>query len=242
MITDADARPGIAELYGRAVNASNLKADSRTPGGETALLRVAAMGAAVLHVQHGADRRHAAISMVLAEATHVPDHQDMLAGELGQSLWHIRYGGQYEEVPVAIALFAAWLPYRGRFASMADGAVILPKFSARVLHEWLSDRCEKCRGCGIEERSKSGQWVAPARLGYLPRNVARRACSRCQGSRRLIPSPISRRKAIEIPLERYETERWDNNFKAGLTWLTKLIDRRLHRPLTEQLEWSKKRV
>lgn len=242
MLIDADERPGIAELYGRAANASNLKLESRSPGGETALLRVAAMGAAVLHVQHGADRRREAVAMVLADRTHNLEGEDVIAGELAQSLWHIRYAGQHEEVPLAIALYAAWLPYRSRFSALADGLVILPKFSERVLHEWLSDRCEKCKGCGIEERSKTGQWVAPARLGYLPRNVARRACSLCQGSRRPIPSPVARRKALGITMERYDSEHWHAKFAAAVPWLTKLIARRLNRPLTVQLERSKKRV
>jgi len=48
--------------------------------------------------------------------------------------------------------------------------------------------------------------------------------------------------ALSIDIKAYELEGWGQHFNAGLTWLTQVIYRRLHRPLTVQLERSKKRV
>lgn len=246
-------RRSLQELIGVSVNASSLRLEARSPGGETSLLRVAALGAAQLHVQHGADLagprgRGTPIAAVLADKRRAPSPLDKVVSELAGLLWHIRYGGQHERTGEAIRLFATYAGMRARFMqlppfdAMEEAAVtgLLHRFSGRVLHEWLSDRCVACGGSGKLERTESGSWVRPR--GQMKRNATFRVCPTCQGSRRALPSHTARRKALELTSEDYEAQRWAQHFKAGLAWLDIWIARRLRRPLTVQLERGTKRI
>ncbi len=244
-------RRTIQEQVGVSVNSSSLRMESREPGAETALQRVAALGMAVLHIQHGADRggprgRGRPVSEVLAAQDHVPLAHDVLAGELGSDLTHIRDGRQFELLPQAVSRFAGWCTYRRQFLDVARFpdrerlAQLLPKFAGRTIHEWLSDRCVACGGSGKLERVDGGAWVRPR--GNMQRNAYFQTCTSCHGSRRAMPSHTARRVALGIEIKAYEREAWSQHFNAGLTWLTNLIYRRLHRPLTVQLERSKKRI
>jgi hypothetical protein len=206
---------------------------------ETPLTQVAALGAAALHIHHGADRRRVPVATVLSDPHHVPDPQDVLASDLAVCLWHIRYGGQFGMVPRAVSLFASWMAYRGRFKDVADAASLLPRLAARSIHESLSDRCVACGGSGKLERSRSGSWIRPR--GSMQRNATFRTCAACEGSRRQAISHTARRMALGITKERYDEERWDAHCKAALTWLSLRLSARLNRPLTVQLERSKKR-
>lgn len=244
-------RRTLQELVGISVNSSSLRIEARAPGGETSLLRVAGLGAAVLHVQHGADRagphgRGGPVAEVLAENGHVQQAQDVLVGELGSDLMHIREGRQFELLPQAITRFAAWCTYRrqfldvGRFPDRMRLASLLPRYAERTMHEWLSDRCVACGGSGKLERVDGGSWVKP--LGRMKRNAVLRVCTSCHGSRRQMPSHTARRVALGIEIKAYEYEGWGQHFNAGLSWLTNVMHKRLNRPLTVQLERSKKRV
>jgi len=244
-------RRTLPEQIGVSVNSSSLRMESREPGAETSLQRVAALGMAVLHVHHGADRagphgRGGPIAEVLAEKGHVPHVQDILAAELGSDLSHIRDGRQFELLPQAIGRFAGWCTFRRQFLDVVCFpdrerlAQLLPKYADRVIHEWLSDRCVACGGTGKLERVDGGSWVRPR--GNMQRNAYFQTCTCCHGSRRAMPSHTARRMALGIEIKAYEREGWGQHFNAGLSWLTNLIYRRLHRPLTVQLERSKKRV
>ena len=244
-------RRTLQEQLGVAMNAGGLRIEPREPGMETSLLRLAALGAASLHIRHGADRggqqgRGCPVAEMMAKPGHAPSHQDALAGELVSDLIHIRDGRQFERLPAAIACFATWCSYRRQFADetrfpdRARLALLLPKFSARTMHEWLSDKCIACGGSGKLERSEGGSWIRPR--GRMQRNATFRPCTPCHGSRRAMPSHTARRMALGIALEVYEAETWARHFSAGLAWLTTLLYRRVHRPLTVQLERSKKRV
>jgi hypothetical protein len=108
------AKPDIRELVGIAVNTSALTSKE---GHETALDRVAALGAAQLAVSTGADIENVSI----AGTRHVVygaelDVRDVQAAELGGLLWHIRYGGQHGLIPRAVTLYARWLRARRSFA------------------------------------------------------------------------------------------------------------------------------
>lgn len=245
-------RTSLQEQLGVSFNSSSLRMNARAPSGETALQRVAALGMAVLHVQHGADRtgpggRGGPIAEVLADPRHAPKAMDQIAGELASLLYHIRYGGQHGFVHQAIVLFAGYIGLRarfgrhGQFAAMDDRErqQLLLRFAERALHEWLSDRCVACGGSGKLERSPSGSWIRPR--GLMQRNATFRVCDACHGSRRAVPSHTARRVALGVTIHQYEAQRWAQHFNAAFTWLSRDVGR-LTRPLTAQLERSKKRV
>lgn len=240
-------RRTLQELIGVAVNSTSLRIEARAPGGETSLLRVAALGAAVLHVQHGADRagvqgKGAPLAEVVNAPRHEPKPADQVAGELAGVLYHVRYGGQHELLAQAIALFAADLAMRRRFGpegvlsclAPEDRQPLLHRFSERAIHEWLSDRCIACGGSGKLERTESGSWIRPR--GMMKRNAVFRTCTVCHGSRRAVPSHSERRKHMQVTIEQYDVQGWPQSFNAAQTWLTVHITRRIRRPLAVQLE------
>lgn len=228
-------RPGLQEQVGRSMNSSHLE---HRADGDMAVVQIGALGASGLHIHHGADYLRVPVASVLADPEHVPEAQDVIVSELASCLWHIRYAGQFGMVPRAVSLFAQWMVYRGRFNGVADRASLLPRLAARVIHESLSDKCIACGGSGKLERSRTGSWIRPR--GSMQRNATFRTCGACEGSRRQSISHTERRIALGITRERYDQERWDAHCKAALTWLDRNIGR-LNRPLTVQLERSKKR-
>ena len=229
-------RAGLQEQVGRAVNSSHLEhRDER----EMPVELVGGVGAAALHIHHGADFKRQPIATVITTSGHEPDPQNMLAAELASCMWHIQFAGQFDAVPRAVRLFSAWMIYRGRFNAIADIGQLLPRLAARAIHELLSHRCIACGGSGKLERSPTGSWIRPR--GSMQRNATFRTCGACEGSRRQAISHLERRIALGITKKRYDDERWDTHVKAALTWLERNIGR-LNRPLTVQLERSKKRV
>jgi hypothetical protein len=141
-------------------------------------------------------------------------------------LAHIRYGRP---------LFASWICFRSLFKPLAtlEHQAVRLAFSARTLHEWLSDKCPQCRGSRKQQKSASGQWVAP--LGNMQRNAIFRVCTCCHGSGRPLSSPPQRMKALGLDRARYEEERWDQRFSAAFEWLNKFLPPRLQRALTAEL-------
>ncbi len=249
-MSTAGGRRTVQEKLGVSLNASALRMEASEPNAETALQRVAALGAAVLHIRHGADRGgpggHGGPVAALGPQ-HQPDPRDQVAGELASALNRIREAGQHGYVQQAIEIFAVHIGQRERFgprgilASMPTGAryELLVRFATRSLHEWLSDRCMACGKTGRQERSPSGAWVRP--LGRMARNSTFRTCEHCNGSGRPVPSHTARRVALGISIQQYEQQGWGQHFRASFTWL-EAVSKRLNRPLTVQLERSKKRV
>lgn len=247
----SEKKPDIRELVGIAVNTSALDSSETH---ERAVDRIAALGAASLEVSLGADVARLPIAAMAGEVYRrsadmrdvmldpgTPDERDQIAGELAPLLWHVRYGAQYSLLPAAVRLFARWLRMRAMFAGFVTEAhfLVLQRFSACVLHEWLSDRCIACGGSGKLERTRAGGWIRPR--GSMQRNATFRPCAGCGGSGKARPSHGERARWLEIPLSWYESERWHQRFNAASTWLHQFHARRLERPLTAQLERRIKR-
>lgn len=217
------SKPEIREQIGVAVNASRLVLENH----ETAVDRVAALGAATRCVQLGADRVDLPIAAV--EDQHV--EQDYLAGDLGALLWRIRYGQQYELVGQAIELLCRWIGHRRMFAESEEATWILEPFAVRLVHEWLSDKCRRCGGTGLLERSGNGGLIMARGRA---RNAAFATCDHCQGTKRAQPSDTERCKALGMPRHWYFKLGWPRRFSTGRAWLDQL-SRRISRPLTEEL-------
>lgn len=231
-------RRTLAEQLGSAVNASHLEHRSTH---ETAVDRVGGLGAAALHIHHRSDYRREPVAATVARPDHEVRPEDALTAELGSLLAHIRDGRQHGQVPLAVQTFAQWMGYRGRFAKFEDAVVLLPKLAARALHEFLSDRCPRCGGTGRLEVIGDGKLVRGT--GRMARNAKFQACPQlggCGGSGRPVPSHTQRRVALGLTPQRYDAEGWGANVQAALAWLSKL-QARINRPLTVQLERSKKR-
>jgi hypothetical protein len=236
-----EKKPDIQELVGVAVNTSVLRIEESH---ERALDRIAALGAAQLAVSTGADIENVSIAgtrhVVYGRAL---DVRDVQAAELGGLLWHIRYGGQHGLIPRAVKLYARWLQQNRRdYEAFIDEEqrALLEKFSARVMHEWLSDRCIACGGSGKLERTRQGGWIRPR--GSMQRNATFRVCTSCNGTRRAAISHAERIKWLAMTRERYDAERWGRRFEAAITWLNQHHAKRLTRPLTNQLERRKRHV
>lgn len=227
-------RRTLPEQIGSAINSSHLE---HNPRHETSIDLVGALGAAANAVSRGADIEDVQIgasrSVVYASGL---DPRDVLAGELGPLLWHIRFGGQHGQVPRAIALFGQWMLHRAIIAKANPPipAEQLRAFAARVLHEWLSDRCQACAGSGKQERTAQGRWVRP--LGRGIRNAQLRGCRICGGNGRALPRHAERWRQLGITRDVYEGQRWERLFTMAHTWLQSSNLGRLMRPLTAELE------
>lgn len=251
-VSDQSRRPDIAELVGVALNASSLEFAENH---ERPLDRVAALGAAAARIETGADlagltiaamqvdvyRRSADMRTLMLDPGTFDEVND-IAARLCPLLWHIREGCQHENLPQAIRLFSTWLRHRRTFTGFDTAAHlrVLERFGAWVMHEWLSDTCLRCGGSGKLERTRGGTWIRPR--GAMQRNATFRECMGCHGSGRARPSHTERARWLEIPMQWYESEGWEQRFTAAHLWLSQLLHRRVRRPLTAELERSTKRI
>jgi len=239
-MTARSPRPNLREQFGRSVNASALTIDTRA---ERSLDRVAAMGAAALAVRYGADLEGVPVCAAKPLLNRTPvDPRDDLASELVPILWHIRYGGQHGQVPHAIRLFAEWIQHRHQFTAYQGHQhhALRVAFSARAMHEWLSDRCPACMGSRKQQRSRTGNWIRPT--GSMQRNATFRPCDACQGSGRAPIRHPERTHALGLDRAVYDAQGWPQRFTVALTWLNHLLPGRVVKALTVQLERSKKLV
>ena len=223
-------KPEICELYGVALSASNLTIEE---GHERALDRVAALGAAARHVELGADYEGTTIASATV-AGRLIGERNRLASEIGPMLWHMRYGAQLQLVGPTLRLFVPYCLQRSTFDDILlldDRRAWVEQFAARVLHEWLSDRCQGCGGTGVQERVQGGEPIRPR--GRM-RNATFVTCTVCRGSGAPKPRPAERARCLGINRAWYEKLGWPRRFDAGLIWLDN-IALRLQRPLTQQL-------
>lgn len=230
-----EEKPDIRELLGRDFSSSNLRLEARSPNATTPLMRIAALGAATMRVQYRATHDGADVRQLSSRPR---DERATLAGNLAQLLWHLRYGGQYGLLQETISHVAASCAMRARFAYLTedDRLALLPKLAAVALDEWLSDRCTVCRGCGKQERSRTGRWIRPR--GSMQRNATFRPCNACHGSGRAMASQTVRRQRLGLDLERYNAERWDRHVDVAIVMLDREI-RLLNRPIGHQLRIGK---
>lgn len=162
-LTAKDARPGLGERYGVAVNASTLELEV---GHESALDRVCEMG-------------FARIGM----AASAREESQRIAGELAPWLWRAAYGRDRSTgLAKACEMFGALLmlrPYMAEIERVYSGTVA--RFAQAVVHEWLELRCTACGGTGWQGVSATGKRVHAHTLG---RNALKAICLVCRGGGR----------------------------------------------------------
>lgn len=141
-----------------------------------------------------------------------------LADALGAALWRAKYKGDPLAARQAVALMVKRMctdrrwslraAYTRRGATMASRrpeddvpAPLLQQVAFRVMHEWLADRCTRCRG-----RGTVGEWGAVMR------------CRRCGGSRREPPQHAVRAADLGITRDLYH-RRWESVFERLLSRL-----------------------
>jgi hypothetical protein len=117
---------------------------------------------------------------------------------------------------------------------------LLLRFSTRVLHESLSDRCQACGGSKKQERTRTGAWVRPR--GAMQRNAVFGVCRACEGTGRARPSHGERARWLKLAMKDYDDGRWKQRFSAAHVWIKRDLERRIIRPLTSELERRRKPV
>jgi len=223
----AAERRDIMEAVGVAVGSSDLSGSQQR---ERHVDLIAAVGAASARLHYGDQ------AVPIVGAAHRPSGTpaDRLAAELAPMLWHLKAGGQEQTALRVATMFALWMRAKTEFEAMP--AEILTAFSMRVVQEWVSTSCARCRGSGVLEVDR--------RLGKVsPRSHARNArfvnCDQCHGTRRA--SPNHQRRAEWLGIERavYDQDKWYRRFRVGVVWLEQ-IARRLRRPL--QIESGRRKI
>lgn len=162
-------KPGLMELMGRAVNATDL---STTEGREGNVERLAAMGLAQVNPEA---REH--------KATEAQPEIDPRAA-LGSLLIRIKagrpgrsgHGDSSGTVPLkeamqAVNMLTHWIRQQNYFKKwkLVSGRGMLQTFVQQVVAEWLNDRCAKCDGV---------EWTGVKREQVKSR---RRRCRECKG-------------------------------------------------------------
>lgn len=219
-------KPEIREQVGVALNSSRLV--SRPEGGETALDRIGALGMAAALVATGQDRHDDPLVSSVMDQSPI-DARNVIEGELAPILWHLRYAQQYDSLPRAIHLFSSWMNIGDR---MADKAPQLRAFAARILHEWLSDRCVNCGGSGRMQRLGNGQVVKTR--GSMARNTVFVGCGKCHGRGKAVYSHVERAHSLGLSLKDFDGANWSKSFNLAGAWIDN-IARRIRRPLTAEL-------
>jgi len=231
----ATTKPDLREQVGVAMNASYVNE-----------LLIGSFGAATLAVRLHVDRDDVPIGAAPAMVTPcwvwpkspINDAPDIsyVAAELGAVLWHVRSGSQDSQVPRATRLFVDWMMPRRQFAyipTLEARRAVLEQFAAQVIHEWLSDRCVECGGCGRQERTRTGVFIRPR--GSMQRNATYAPCTGCGGGGMARPNKVARARALGIPFSWYEDRgsAWPQRFALAHIWLHMLAGR-LYRPLTAE--------
>ncbi len=214
MMAIDEARPDLQERFGVAVHSKNLVVDERT----RAVDIIASMAIASMTIR--ADD---------------PDGDGAIVGELAPLLWRLKAGGEDVFESRASALFASWLVLKGRMRRdrAADGAggynldsSALP-LAARLVHEWLHERCRSCRGCGKQEKI-GDKWQAPRGMKMLRPQF--RVCQSCGGTGNGKTKHHERAQLLGIKMIDYDRGPWRRLFLANGTCLDR-IARRVYRPL-----------
>lgn len=252
---EREAPPGLQELVGVAVNASVL---TFKEGHERPLDRIAALGAAARSIALDLDRERVICSPQPGHAVGAgaerkagpnadgeyeanPLETDRLAARLAPLLWRLKFGGDAtrETALDAVHGFAAWMG-RQRYWRNDRGNVTaqqLQLFAARVICEWLSDKCAACGGTGLQELLRNGMTRRPRRFGAP--DVRHVKCRACHGSRVACVHANARAQALAISFSDYKAH-WPRRFDLAAAWLRGIANR-LKKPLQSELERGKNR-
>ena len=239
----------LREQIGVALNTSSL---TLRPNVETGLERIAALGAAALAIESGADRarlsiaamqpevvtRSAGMRALMQSPPPMRDPQDAIVAVLAPMLWHLEAGGQDELMDEAVKRLGEWCAHRPRFGDLTEAGREL--VARCVLVEWLAPHCRTCKGSGKQQRSRIGQWLTPE--GSMQRNAVFRPCRACNGSGRIFRGSTERAQAMGMSRATFEAGQWGERVRVCWYWIRQFILTRPHRPLTVQLERRRKRV
>lgn len=225
---ERDMPPGIQEQVGAAVNASVL---TFKEGHERPIDRIAALGGAARTIALNRD----------SEQMPNPVQTDRLASRLAPLLWRLKFGGDAtrETAIDAVHCFSGWMGHQ-RYWRNDRGNVTaqqLQLFAARVICEWLSDKCIACGGTGLQELLRNGMTRRPRRFGDP--GVRHVRCRACHGSRAACVHANARAQALEISFADYKAH-WPRRFDLASSWLRGIANR-LKKPLQSELERGKNR-
>lgn len=250
MMDQRDVPPDLCELVGVAMGSSTLTMTEQRDVSH--LVRVAAVGAAAnriaLNLDAPGDGRGSVSlwggvlrSSPLAHAqagTRPPSERDAIEARLAPLLWRMKFGGDgtQETALEAVRLFVRWLAgsyaWRNVPLPAAQTQSTAHLVAARVIHEWLADRCPACGGTGLQELQRNGMTRKPRRFGDP--NVRHVECRACHGSSRARPNPMARARALEVSLGEYRAL-WAGRMTRAVFQLAG-IARRLKKPLHSELE------
>jgi hypothetical protein len=201
-MSEAGKRPDLRELVGVALNSSTLTMQRSNQ--ETPLTRIAAMGAAALAVKLGADVENVPIAGSQGDGLRQAAGSSRRAGGGALTAAVAHPVRRPNAVPRAVELFTLWLAPSALLSNTPSlgHEALIGAFTARVMHEWLSDKCSYCGGSKKQERSKIGQWIKPQ--GSMQRNATFRPCTACSGSGRSAIRHPDRTKLLGLTREQYE--------------------------------------
>ena len=228
MIEQRDGAPDLCELVGRSVGASVLTMDPRRD--ETHLVRVAAMGGAARQISQATD----------VSEPWIPTDRDVIESRLAPLLWRLKFGGDAtrETALEAVRLFARWLAGTLSWRNHPVPGDQAQRFAARLICEWLADKCPACGGTGVQELLRGGMPRRPRRFGGQA--VREAAYGGGRGTRSAQTPPMARARALEVSLAEYRAV-WAGRMDRARQQLV-MISRRLTRPLHSQLERGKNRA
>ena len=241
---EAQQKPSVEEMTGRAINASVLLIVPRQA--ESALLRVAALAGASMQISARIDRPLVRPEHMSPELwayclrvvdRPMPTHRDQLEAKLAPLLLRIRNGRDLSEssLTAAVTMFAAWVlaTHTWQADAMRQHRPRAQGFAAQCLLEWLFDRCQQCGGTGEQELLRGGRTRRPklfdtGRARLVP-------CRACQGTRIGLPDITARVAALDIAWPDYRSDDWAQHFTRGRVWLQRIAGR-INTPLRGQLE------
>lgn len=160
-----------------------------------------------------------------------------MADALGAALWRLKYKGDKGVARRALALMAERLRTEGRWQRIVHGrarvrrvrgancgavehsADLVDRLVARVLAEWINDRCATCRG-----------------RGSLGRVGAVLVCTTCRGSGRELMPHAARWRDLGVTREQYYA-RWQEIIDSLLCQLA-VIDEEVHMTLKSQIQMT----
>jgi hypothetical protein len=136
-----------------------------------------------------------------------------------------KFGVDRASVRPAVLLFADYLRRRPEYAHwrIDDGEALIVRFSARVVFEWLHDRCAQCGGGGQIPIGK-----------IIGRSTRTKTCGVCMGNGAAkIDHPI-RARFLGVSKDIY-VRHWTDRFMQAHGWLA-AIDESVIKPLRMQLK------